>query len=121
MIFVFFFFVHFKIKVVKLVKRKSSAPIKMATIKEMPTTIPVRRTVSCLLGQETLFISIRTSFKKVIGDVILKDFSISDKIRQRQNYFNLPVSLCSVTRRQFLQYFRNTSFAGVLVLFFSLT
>jgi len=48
----------------------------------MPTTIPVRRRVSSLLGQETFFISPRTSFKKVSGDVILKNFNIGGKIRQ---------------------------------------
>jgi len=61
---------------------KSKAPIKIATIKEMPITIPVRRIVSSLFGQETFRISARTSFKKIIGDAILKNFSISGKIKQ---------------------------------------
>jgi hypothetical protein len=55
----------------------------MAIIKDNTITISVRRIVSFLLGQETLRISARTSFRNVNGGLIFwKDFSISDKIRQ---------------------------------------
>jgi len=54
-----------------LVKRKSKAPIKMPTAREIPTTKLVSLIASFFEGQITLPSSLLTSFKKTTGLVAI--------------------------------------------------